>query len=62
MSRFKALVVLVCVVAAFATLPCHAFEASAESGFRHFITRQGDRLMDGDKPWRFIGGAALSFR
>jgi hypothetical protein len=26
-----------------------------EAGFQHFITREGDRLMDGAKPWRFIG-------
>lgn len=27
----------------------------AESGFRNFITRDGDRLMDGDREFRFIG-------
>ena len=32
----------------------HAAE-SAPSRFQHFITRQGDKLMDGDKEFRFIG-------
>ena len=29
--------------------------APAASKFHHFITRQGDKLMDGDKEFRFIG-------
>ena len=29
--------------------------ALAEEGFQHFITRDGDRLMDGDREFRFIG-------
>ncbi len=29
-----------------------------ETGFRHFITRKGDKLMDGDQEYRFFGLAA----
>ena len=32
-----------------------AAEPAAPSRFRHFITRQGDKLMEGDKEFRFIG-------
>ncbi len=29
--------------------------AEPGEGFAHFVTRQGDRLMDGERPWRFVG-------
>jgi hypothetical protein len=29
--------------------------AGAEGGMKNFITRQGDKLMDGDKQWRAVG-------
>ena len=32
-----------------------AFSQDYQGGFRHFITRDGDRLMDGDQEFRFIG-------
>lgn len=41
------------VVAAIFAAPVLANEPSA--GFRHFITRSGDKLLDGDKEWRSIG-------
>ncbi len=30
-------------------------EAAAATVFEHFITRDGDQLVDGDKPFRFVG-------
>jgi hypothetical protein len=27
----------------------------AEGGVKNYITRQGDKLMDGDKEWRAVG-------
>lgn len=43
--------------AAFASLCCllPASVSAAEGGFENFITRKGNKLMDGDKEFRFIG-------
>ncbi|HEY5912856.1 MAG TPA: hypothetical protein VJA21_19870 [Verrucomicrobiae bacterium] len=40
-----------CLLSILAVLP---IPSAAESGFRNFIAVQGNQLMDGDKPFRFI--------
>ena len=42
-------------VLALASSAVSAEPAPPPPGFQHFITRQGDRLMEGDKEFRFIG-------
>ncbi len=42
------------LIALFVVLFAVVQPAKAQSGFEHFITVQGDQLMDGGQPFRFI--------
>ncbi len=52
MNKIKSITLTVLLLAPLAALPA---AEPAPSRFQHFITRQGDKLMDGDKEFRFIG-------
>ena len=54
MCRLQFCLGLFLAIAAVAVSGVFAAEVQ-QSGFEHFITRDGDRLMDGDQEFRFIG-------
>ncbi len=51
LQTFFGLLVVITLVA----VPGISASETGQDGFEHFITRRGDRLMDGNREFRFIG-------